>query len=525
MAPRQHPLAALGGGGPEHGVLFEVIDEEDAGVVEAEAVGDEADNLVQQFSHVPDGGGLSGHLGCCRQLDGPPFQVLRPLRHPLLQRADQLSNPGGHPVEGLRQHADLVLPLHLHHQVQVALGDLNGGPNQVGQGRGDASGDEQRRQRRQPHCDERDPSVNKHRDRCGLERLRPGLFGQHPHPELRQPVVDPDHRDVQVVGIYSRSIDMLVHRRIDAARTDVPSNGTVAQPSEGNMVSTDQIGLAGLPQARPLEHDLVQLVHTDPTGDDAYRLPFPVLHRPGDDDDRFLKCGGAYREAHEGADHAPCEEGFAAELLAFPGGEGGEDHVPPRVHQEQLFEPPCLCQDELEMVAQAVVGLLVGLRGGGRSQEGLHILHPLFPAYRDGEIRLERPHPRPNLRLLERGHRLQVAERPSLPAPQADDGGASADRAGQQQGHQEGGDEQAGADGADTDGTDGLPEDQQHQQERYGRYVAPQQGGLRDVVAGQRLELLDQEDVGQVQRQRDPPHLPSAGTGDEADQGGEQDGF
>ena len=78
--------------------------------------------------------------------------------HVLLQVADQVTQLGGHGVEGSRQCADFVLALHFYAQFYVATGYLGSRFGQLGQWGGNGAGDVQGDERSDCDGDYRDAS-------------------------------------------------------------------------------------------------------------------------------------------------------------------------------------------------------------------------------------------------------------------------------------------------------------------------------------------------------------------------------
>ena len=110
----QHVPAALGRGGPQHGVV--AFDQEDAGVIVVEARGDQVDDLVEQGIDVANEGGVAGDLR--RGLD-----LMRALGDALLQRAVHRRQLRRHAVERLGQPSDLVAPPDRDALFELPVGD------------------------------------------------------------------------------------------------------------------------------------------------------------------------------------------------------------------------------------------------------------------------------------------------------------------------------------------------------------------------------------------------------------------
>ena len=117
VAPRQHPLPALGRSRAQHGIIARFVDQKHARVVIAETFFNPLDDLVDQLVHFLQAGGVLCHISGCLKLVRPALKILRAVRDPILKPSHELSQPLGHRIERAGQDPKFVLGIDLGFRV------------------------------------------------------------------------------------------------------------------------------------------------------------------------------------------------------------------------------------------------------------------------------------------------------------------------------------------------------------------------------------------------------------------------
>ena len=188
---------------------------------------------------------------------------------------------GRHTVKGLRQHPNLVLPLHPCFPIQVAARDSGGGFDQTHQWSRNTPCDDQRGAYGKKDSTQGDAHVDAQSGDYCAKCFRHILFYQQRHLELRQPAIGSDDPPSSIIVVNTRTIDVILYRGVNPHRMyiklflarETHSRRGKARLDKQVIVQVNQIGLARLAQPGPLAQNFADPFRTGTARHDTQRLP------------------------------------------------------------------------------------------------------------------------------------------------------------------------------------------------------------------------------------------------------------